>query len=1204
MICLMRFRILGLLLALLLSLQTRAQQYGLEVETVSENIGVLAGALGVTDLTGYSCYRAYITMENEDDFLSSISGDAANPTSVESTEPFYQAALGAAVPNGINSLLFPVYPDLAYDSWVTIGLAGVPNAGAGEANVSTVSSSDNPWDVNFDPGGGLPGGNIVIDDPIGGAWFALNGDANGVAGPDLKVLAGQFTTTGDLSMTLYTQIFINGSGQNEVPGANGAERPTFTYPEADEDIFGCTDAAACNFNADATADDGTCDFDSCAGCTDASACNFDADATIDNGSCTFAEDGLDCEGNCLNDADGDLICDEDEIPGCQDAAACNYDADATDDDGSCTYPDADNLDCDGNCLNDADGDLICDEDEIPGCTDATACNYDAGATDDNGSCTYADAGLDCDGNCLNDADGDLICDEDEISGCTDATACNYNADATDEDNDSCTYADAGLDCDGNCLNDADGDLICDEDEIPGCTDATACNYDADATDDDSSCTYPDADNLDCDGNCLNDFNSNGICDEDESFGCTDAEACNYDPDADSDNGSCTYADPGLDCDGNCLNDADGDLICDEDEIGGCQDDTACNYDATATDDDGSCEYTSCAGCTDEGACNYDADATLDDSSCEYDSCAGCTDAAACNYDDTATIDDSSCTYPDADNLDCDGNCLNDADGDLICDEDEIGGCTDEEALNYDADATDDDGSCAYPCTPTWGDPATYPSVATVLALVTVDGENAAMDDAVGAFVDGELRGEGDIIEFEGATYINMSVYLAGDGESVDFLFFNQDECSTCTMDASLTADGFAEYGSFADPLMFDANCSEVTLEVEAMAGWNYVSTNVAPANYAISSLFDDALDGSLLKVLGDDDFALGQSYTPGIPSVFNSLQMHSDAAGYVIKLSDAAIWSSTGTALDAANTPMDLNEGWNIIGYVPQGSLSVEEALASIDGVVGTVIDGQNGTVWNPANPNEFNSLLDLEPGRSYWVRMLEAGTLTYPNAAADADGSGMAIAGLRTEGEAAQDMTGWVVERAPMAAAVAAEIRLDDMPVDGEAYIGAFVGDACVAARPVVPVNGATAAQMAILLEETATVTFKLWVDGEVFNSADDMVLQGGEEHGQAGDILPILRFGSEANAVNDMDFVNHFSVSPVPAQNEAWMDLDLQRAGQVRISIFDARGAEVAVMHDGQLAAGQHRMPIGVQNWAAGTYFVQGISPNGVFRSPLIVQ
>ena len=47
------------------------------------------------------------------------------------------------------------------------------------------------------------------------------------------------------------------------------------------------------------------------------------------------------------------------------------------------YPDATNVDCDGNCLNDADGDLVCDEDEIGGCTDdATACNYDASATDE------------------------------------------------------------------------------------------------------------------------------------------------------------------------------------------------------------------------------------------------------------------------------------------------------------------------------------------------------------------------------------------------------------------------------------------------------------------------------------------------------------------------------------------------------------------------------------------------------------------------------------------------------------------------------------------------------------------------------------------------------------------------------------------------------------------------------------------------------
>ena len=35
------------------------------------------------------------------------------------------------------------------------------------------------------------------------------------------------------------------------------------------------------------------------GCTDASACNFEADATEDDGSCTFAEENFDCDGNCF-----------------------------------------------------------------------------------------------------------------------------------------------------------------------------------------------------------------------------------------------------------------------------------------------------------------------------------------------------------------------------------------------------------------------------------------------------------------------------------------------------------------------------------------------------------------------------------------------------------------------------------------------------------------------------------------------------------------------------------------------------------------------------------------------------------------------------------------------------------------------------------------------------------------------------------------
>jgi|GEM_PF-2560536 len=43
---------------------------------------------------------------------------------------------------------------------------------------------------------------------------------------------------------------------------------------------------------------------------------------------------------------------------------------------------------------------------------------------------------------------------------------------------------------------------------------------------------------------------------------------------------------------------------------GCMDAVACNYDMDADIDNGSCEYLTCAGCMDAVACNYDVDATI------------------------------------------------------------------------------------------------------------------------------------------------------------------------------------------------------------------------------------------------------------------------------------------------------------------------------------------------------------------------------------------------------------------------------------------------------------------------------------------------------------------------------------------------------------------------------------------------------------------
>ena len=67
---------------------------------------------------------------------------------------------------------------------------------------------------------------------------------------------------------------------------------------------------------------------------------------------------------------------------------------------------------------------------------------------------------------------------------------------------------------------------------------------------------------------------------------------------------------------------------------------------------------------------------------------------ACSYEPDAQLPGNAPT-PDA-GYDCDGNCLLDTDGDGVCDPFEISGCTDPNALNFDVDATEDNGSCILP----------------------------------------------------------------------------------------------------------------------------------------------------------------------------------------------------------------------------------------------------------------------------------------------------------------------------------------------------------------------------------------------------------------------------------------------------------------------------------------------------------------------------
>jgi hypothetical protein len=99
-------------------------------------------------------------------------------------------------------------------------------------------------------------------------------------------------------------------------------------------VAGCTDPYASNFNPNAISDDGSCVY---GGCTDSTAANFNPYATTDDGSCFYWVSG--CTNPSAsnynpsaNSDDGSCI-----IEGCTDVSAINFNAAATVDNGSCTY---------------------------------------------------------------------------------------------------------------------------------------------------------------------------------------------------------------------------------------------------------------------------------------------------------------------------------------------------------------------------------------------------------------------------------------------------------------------------------------------------------------------------------------------------------------------------------------------------------------------------------------------------------------------------------------------------------------------------------------------------------------------------------------------------------------------------------------------------------------------------------------------------
>lgn len=510
-------------------------------------------------------------------------------------------------------------------------------------------------------------------------------------------------------------IFLSGDDTQEYPDFNIIDNSILIC--GIPDVNGCTDPVASNYNPNANADDGSCEYlypDANPGvnlnsttCLDGTPANIYNITIFNPGDDTLfyycveipelnydeCFDGYQIGPLWIEPGGGQTVTQVTIPEGIEQITINVYEAE-----GEIEGTFTDNIEVFPVVFNGPDP---C---PIPGCTDPNANNYDPEANEEDGSCTYDELTLDLGGDiiwtpqgtCVNPFynqsfvvnntgegvidnfslevvvvtwDGDLIYEgTQDYNVSIDPNGSYTVSDFPDMYTGDLNYVSVTL----TWVNEL-GQLEVDTQSFNlilycwGCTDPEANNYTESEYIFDEVQTYwltafpniqpPSPEQIECTYDVL---------------GCTDPEAENYNPDANIDDGSC--------------------------QIGGCTIVQACNYDPDATYNDGSCDFETCVGCTDPEAMNYDPIATEDDGSCIYP-IYGCTDPEAFNYDPLANTDDGSCIdvvvgcmVPEALNYNPDAN-ISCTPIDECCIFEE--GCTDPDANNYNPNAVIDDGSCTY-----------------------------------------------------------------------------------------------------------------------------------------------------------------------------------------------------------------------------------------------------------------------------------------------------------------------------------------------------------------------------------------------------------------------------------------------------------------------------------------------------------------------------
>jgi hypothetical protein len=550
-------------------------------------------------------------------------------------------------------------------------------------------------------------------------------------------------------------------------------------------------------------------------------------------------------------------------------------------------------------------------------------------------------------------------------------------------------------------------------------------------------------------------------------------------------------------------------------------------------------------------------------------------------------------------------------------EEDIYGCTNPIAENYNADANIDDGSCIYPplgelsfsnFLDSPNDEIDYASFDIELnceypvSQFEIEISGIEIVDAMGlgavtsfelSFTDSTIVGsytDGYIPEDYGAIIEIRHISTPDLDNLVDpTICFDDSKITTyvgveyeAILEGCVTPGCMDEFGdnynssaTHNDESCIEPNDASIDYSIPLHAGANLISLYALPEDPSVANIMT-SLDGIATGVIGE---GVAASPNPVLGWV-GSLSEFAETSGYWLKVNDyATLVVDDATPLDPAIV-YDLHAGANLISFPYEGSVGIAEGIPDdIEGFVTGIIG--EGVAASP-NPvlGWVGSLSSWEGTKGYWMKM-----------SAEASFSFNIPDGLVRSSNTVE------IQKSPIGlyydqSTLQAFYFIEDIVLDGESiqdgdWVMAYNGNVLVGARQWngvytdIPVMGYDShVATAGYIENGETPTFKVIREttGETFILSGNIPVWANNE---------LYTIGVIENVVFPSTIVLQ-EAYPNPFNPSTNIEFGLSDDTDVNVSVYDIAGREMAVLAEGQFSKGVHNIIWDATDQPSGIYFV----------------